>query len=126
MKSSQNKEICYFAKTNFRNSSDVFGIFTPDRLHHFYIVGKTGAGKSNLILTKIVQDLYAGHGICLIDPHGDLVRTVQEMVPYFREQDIVNLDATDPELSLGYNPLRKVSYETVSYTHLTLPTILRV
>lgn len=111
MFSNKNNSICYFAETNFRNSRNTFGILQKDRLHHFYILGRTGTGKTTLLATKISQDLKVGHGICLIDVHGDLVKKIITSIPGHREKDVVYLDATNPELQLGYNPLRKVSYE---------------
>lgn len=111
MFSKKNNSICYFAETNFRNKRDTFGIFQKDRLYHFYILGRTGTGKTTLLETKISQDLKANHGICLIDVHGDLVNKIAKAIPKYRKQDVVYLDATNPNLLLGYNPLRKVSYE---------------
>ncbi len=103
--------ICYFAKTNFRKSENKFGIFLKDRLHHFYILGRTGTGKTTLLRTKIKQDIIQKRGVCLIDVHGDLVLKVLKDIPKERQGDIIYLDATNPNLKLGYNPLRKVSYE---------------
>jgi len=106
-----NNSINYFAETNFREQRNTFGILLPDRLHHFYILGKTGTGKTTLLQTKIQQDILDNHGICLIDIHGDLVSKVIKSIPKERWNDIIYLDATNPNLELGYNPLRKVSYE---------------
>lgn len=103
--------ICYFGISNFRKDYKRFGILLRDRLHHFYILGKTGTGKTTLLHTKIEQDITEGRGVCLIDVHGDLVLNVKNNIPKHRLNDVVYLDATDPELTLGYNPLRKVSYE---------------
>lgn len=103
--------ICYFAESNFRTSQNLFGIKLKDRLHHFYILGKTGTGKTNLLKTKIEQDILYGNGMCIIDVHGDLISSVAQQIPNNRLQDVVYLDATNPNLQLGYNPLRKVSYE---------------
>lgn len=103
--------VCYFAETNFRNKRDQFGILLKDRLFHFYILGRTGTGKTSLLQTKISQDIKAKRGVCLIDVHGDLVAKVMQDIPKERQKDIVYLDASNPNLLLGYNPLRKVSYE---------------
>lgn len=111
MNVSEDNPICYFAQTNFRNERDQFGIYLRDRLFHFYMLGRTGTGKSTLIETKITQDIREGRGVCLIDIHGDLVSKVRATIPTHRKADVVYLDATDPELNIGYNPLRKVSYE---------------
>ncbi|MEQ9263118.1 MAG: type IV secretory system conjugative DNA transfer family protein [Owenweeksia sp.] len=108
---SLSNNICYFAQTNFRNTRKRFGIRLPDRLYHFYITGKTGTGKTTLLHTKLRQDVQNGHGLCLIDVHGDLIKEVLKSIPEYRKPDITYLDATDPNLTLGYNPLRKVAYE---------------
>lgn len=103
--------ITYFAKTNFRVKGSPFGIYLKDRLNHFYILGRTGSGKTTLLHTKIHQDILRNNGICLIDIHGDLVSKIIKTMPYSRYKDVVYLDASNPNLKLGYNPLRKVSYE---------------
>ena len=109
--STTNSNITYFAKTNFRNQRNTFGILQKDRLHHFYVLGRTGTGKTTLLHTKISQDIYHNRGICLIDVHGDLVQTIHKQIPEHRKKDVIYLDATNPDLQLGYNPLRNVSYE---------------
>lgn len=112
MNPSDQNQICYFARSNFRAGGPPFGILLPDRLHHFYVLGKTGSGKTSLLLTKIHQDIYSGHGICIIDVHGDLIQKAQQWaMPTDRKEDVVYLDTTDPSLTLGYNPLKKVSVE---------------
>ena len=62
-----------FAATNFRNEKRVFGIKADDRRRHMYIIGKTGVGKSNLIANLARSDMISNKGICVIDPHGDLI-----------------------------------------------------
>ncbi len=82
-----------------------FGIDTADRLHHLYIIGQTGTGKSTLLLNLAVQDALAGRGFCLIDPHGDLAEQVHRTI------NVPHLywDVSDPTCPLGYNPLSKVT-----------------
>ena len=103
--------ISYFARTNFRNSRKVFGIKQTDRAYSVLVMGKTGTGKSNLLLSKIIQDLKHNRGLCVFDIHNDLIPVILENVPEQRKMDIVYLDIASPDLKLGYNPLRKVSYE---------------
>lgn len=69
----------------------------PDawRTRHFYALGATRMGKSTLLLNLIAQDLQAGRGLCLIDPHGDLSRDVLSLVPPEREGDVFFLDLAD-------------------------------
>ena len=106
-----NKEISYFAKTNFRNNKRLFGIKQEDRAYHTYIIGKTGAGKTNLLKTKIFQDIKFDRGLCLFDIHGDLIEEIQHLLPQRRKGDVVFLNIPDKDLLLGYNPLKRVSYE---------------
>ena len=106
-----NPDITYFAQTNFRPPEKPFGIKQADRLLHTYILGQTGTGKSTLLKTKIKQDVLHNRGLCLIEPHGDLVTEVLEAIPDNRRQAVIYFDATDINISFGYNPIRKVSFE---------------
>lgn len=106
-----NPEITYFAKTNFRDQRDLFGIKQPDRAYHTYIIGKTGAGKTNLLKTQILQDINFNRGLCLFDIHGDLIEEIQHHLPQGRKGDVVFLNVPDQNLLIGYNPLKRVSYE---------------
>jgi len=103
--------ITYFAKTNFRNQQRLFGIHGKDRLLHTYIIGKTGTGKSTLLRTMLLQDINAGRGVCLLDPHGDLVQGIAASIPETRLSDLIYLNVPDVTLSFRYNPFKKVSYE---------------
>jgi len=107
----RNPNITYFAKTNFRHDRRIFGIQQEDRAYHTYVLGKTGSGKTNLLITQILQDLQHNRGICVFDVHGDLINTVIKHLPNHRKKDVVYLDIPNPNLSLGYNPLKRVSYE---------------
>ncbi|MBS1595586.1 MAG: type IV secretion system DNA-binding domain-containing protein [Bacteroidetes bacterium] len=104
-------EITYFARTNFRHQDKTFGIRQKDRRMHTYIVGKTGTGKSTLIRTMFLQDVAAGRGGCLLDPHGDLVTSIYRSIPEHRRSDVIYFDLTDPALGLRYNPFKRVSQE---------------
>jgi len=97
-----------FATANFRRVGVSFGIKQTDRLSHMYVVGKTGVGKSTLLEVLARQDLAAGRGFALIDPHGDLVERVYAAVPASLRDRIVYLDAPDPAQPFGFNPLRRI------------------
>jgi hypothetical protein len=101
-------DVSYFGRTNFRNSNRRFGIRQSDRLSHMYIIGKTGVGKSTLIETLAVQDMRAGRGFALVDPHGDLVEAIADRVTPDQRSRVHYLDAPDPKQPFGYNPLRHV------------------
>ena len=81
------------------------GLSAVDRQRHFYCVGKTGTGKSTFLSNMIIQDILAGEGACLIDPHGGVAETVLRNYPRARARDLVYLSPADPTHSLGLNPL---------------------
>jgi len=64
----------------------------PDtRRRHLYVAGQTSTGKSTLLLNLIAQDLAAGQGLAVLDPHGDtrLAETVLLHVPRNRSNVIM-------------------------------------
>jgi hypothetical protein len=76
-----------------------------DRLQHTYIVGQTGTGKTTLLKTMILEDMAAGRGVAVVDPHGDLFRELLLQIPAHRTQDVVVLDPVDAEYPVGLNLL---------------------
>ena len=76
-----------------------------DRRRHVYIIGKTGVGKSELLQDMAVQDIRAGHGVCVIDPHGDLVEHIIRYIPAERAEDVVYFDPADTARPMGLNLL---------------------
>lgn len=85
-----------------------FGFDESDRRHHLYCIGKTGTGKSTLLFNLLVQDIYAGRGICLIDPHGDLAEELMDCIPSWRTDDVVYFNPADLEYPIGFNLLQNV------------------
>ena len=118
-----NPNVSYFAKTNYRNEHTLFGIYQPDRMMGIYIVGKTGTGKTNLIETLFIQDIYSYRGACILDIAGDLAEKIRKSILSHNRKDIILFDVTDPSISYGYNPLRKVP---VQYRHLVTSHLLEV
>jgi hypothetical protein len=100
--------VSHFATANFHRAGVRFGIKQSDRLSHMYVIGKTGVGKSTLLEVLARQDLAAGRGFALIDPHGDLVERIYAAVPHAARDRVVYLNAPDPAQPFGYNPLRRI------------------
>ena len=82
-----------------------FGIRRADRRHHFYAVGQTGSGKSTLLRNLILQDIELGHGVGLIDPHGDLASELLDYIPPWRTDDLVYFNPADHAYPIGFNLL---------------------
>ncbi|HEY7327868.1 MAG TPA: type IV secretion system DNA-binding domain-containing protein [Gemmataceae bacterium] len=75
------------------------------RARHCYIAGATGTGKSTLLTNLMVQDIAAGHGVGLLDPHGDLVKVILRHIPRNRIDDVVLFDAADTDFPFALNIL---------------------
>ena len=70
-----------------------------------YIIGKTGTGKSEFLKQMIMQDIIAGEGVAVIDPHGDLIEDVLRLIPPKRAEDVILFDPSDLERPMGFNML---------------------
>ena len=105
------KEISFFGRTNFRGQSFPFGIRRIDRRRHLYVLGKSGVGKSKMLELLIKSDIENGHGVGILDPHGDLVDNVLRMVPEERIKDVILFDPSDLNFPPAFNPLEHVDEE---------------
>ena len=101
-------EITIIGKTDWRNSNQVFGIKDNDRLGHIYCIGKTGTGKSTLLLNMAISDIERNNGCCIVDPHGDIATSILNYIPVNRINDVIYFNATDREFPIGFNPLHAV------------------
>src|SRR5665213_856388 len=91
-----------------RTSGDFEVLVADERLRHLYVVGQTGTGKSTLLLNLIAQDIAAGEGFALLDPHGDLAESVIEYIPRDCTNRFVYINPADAERPIGFNPLSAV------------------
>ncbi len=89
----------------FRGKEEEVRIMRDDRRRHFYLIGKSGTGKSTLLETMIKQDLKNGDGLCVVDPHGDLVETMLKYIPRERADDVIYFNPGDMERPMGLNIL---------------------
>ncbi|MBI1784696.1 type IV secretion system DNA-binding domain-containing protein [Candidatus Sumerlaeota bacterium] len=90
-------------------SGDVpFGLSRADRRQHVYCIGQTGAGKTTLLRNLILQDIEAGRGVAVIDPHGDLAHDLLDHIPRRRTDDLVYFNPADLEHPVGFNLLERV------------------
>lgn len=110
-----NPDITYLAKTNFRGTDRVFGIKRKDRRQHMYVLGKSGTGKSTLLENMIIQNMQNGEGLCVIDPHGELVEKMVTVVPKERAEDVIYFNPSDTDFAIGFNVLQ---VDDPKYKHL--------
>ncbi len=115
--------ITRFAETNYRNIKKRFGIKEKDRSGHMYMIGKTGVGKSTLIENMVISDIKKGHGVALIDPHGDLAENIFHYVPKNRIHDVIYFNPADIEYPIAFNPLEDVHPD---YHHLVSSSLISV
>jgi hypothetical protein len=117
------KDVIYFARTNFRGASRLFGIKRKDRRQHMYVVGKSGTGKSVFMHNMIVQDIANGEGLCVVDPHGELIEGVLKKIPEERIKDVVYFNPADPDYAVGFNVLE---IPDMRYKHLVAQGLMGI
>lgn len=100
-----------------------------DRRRHMYIIGMTGTGKSTTMATMAVQDILAGKGVCVIDPHGELIEQILPFIPKERLEDVIIFDPSDILRPIGLNMLEagnsfemdKAAQEMINIFYKLLP-----
>lgn len=94
-----------FAKNTFGGTSTDIGLNIEERRRHMYVIGATGTGKSTMLLSMIKQDIEHGKGICVIDPHGELVESILSLIPEDRVKDVIYFNPDDISYPVGLNIL---------------------
>ncbi|MCB0337795.1 MAG: DUF87 domain-containing protein, partial [Bdellovibrionales bacterium] len=102
---------CLFGQSNYRSDETKFGLNRIDRRGHCYILGKSGSGKSYMLQLLVKADMQFGHGLAVLDPHGDLVDDILKIVPEHRVKDVIVLDPSDYQFPPSFNPLARVPDE---------------
>src|SRR5579872_2047054 len=95
----------------FRNVKTEVHIQRDDRRRHMYVIGRTGTGKSELLRNMAIKDIQAGEGLCVVDPHGDLVEGILQHIPKERAEDVILFEPFDTERPMGLNILEVHSEE---------------
>ena len=82
-----------------------------ERERHIYIVGKSGSGKTTTLFNLAMQDILAGEGVTVVDPHGDLAEAIADCIPSARTNEVCYLNVADTVHPIGFNPLAGVPVE---------------
>lgn len=87
-------------KNYFRGETTVIKMPFLDRRRHLFVAGRPGLGKKRFLKNLIHQDIqnYAGFGI--IDLQGDLIHSMIDLIPRWRQKDIVSFGPTSAGQSL--------------------------
>ncbi|MBI4022872.1 type IV secretion system DNA-binding domain-containing protein [Candidatus Berkelbacteria bacterium] len=101
-------DITFLGMTDFRNNRHKFGIKSKDRGLHMYTIGKTGTGKSTLLLNMVIDDIQKGKGVAVVDPHGQLIQDVLERLPPHRTNDVIYFNPADRDHPIGFNLFESV------------------
>lgn len=91
-----------------RATEDGVSFTRQERERHVYIVGKSGSGKTTTLFNIAMQDIDAGEGVTIIDPHGDLAEAVADCIPSWRSHQVCYLNVADTVQPVGFNPLANI------------------
>jgi len=103
------KEGILLGHTAYRGVDIEIKMKEADRRRHIYVIGKSGSGKSVFLKNMIIQDIKAGKGVCVVDPHGDLVEGVLGHIPKNRVDDVIVFNPSDTDRPIGLNMLEAKS-----------------
>ncbi|NTV30792.1 ATP-binding protein [candidate division WWE3 bacterium] len=95
----------YLGKSEFRGTDLKVHLGREDRRRHLYIIGQTGTGKSEFLKYLAYQDIMNGDGLAFIDPHGEAVEDILQMIPKERAEDVIYFNPADTERPFGLNIL---------------------
>jgi len=95
----------FIGTSRYRGVERHIYVSEEDRRRHFYVIGKTGTGKSQLLEEMVIQDIKSGKGVAVVDPHGDLIDGILERMPPDRAEDVIYFDPSDADRPLGLNML---------------------
>jgi len=90
---------------SYRGKDTEIHMAREDRMRHFYCIGQTGTGKTNIMLNMITQDIKNGDGCCYIDPHGTDIQTILSRIPKERIDDVIYFDPAYTARPIGLNML---------------------
>lgn len=106
----------FLGRSTFRGVQRLIYMEEFDRQRHMYIIGRTGMGKTQLLTSLMLQDIYAGKGLCFIDPHGDAAEELLTLIPPNRAKDVIYFDPSDMSRPFGMNMLEAYTEQEKHFT----------
>ncbi len=100
------------------NAGDNVRVCVPDNVRgrSTHLIGKSGMGKSLTQEHMVLSDIEAGHGVAVIDPHGDLVERLLNLIPEHHIDRVIYFDPGDSEWVPIWNPLRRIPGQDIGRT----------
>jgi DNA helicase HerA-like ATPase len=92
-------------RNEYHGHSVNVGLTAQERQKHVYIIGGTGNGKTTMLFYSILQDIKAGKGVAVVDPHGDLAEWILRYIPEDRISDVIYMNPDDLAYPVGVNLL---------------------
>ncbi len=111
----------FLGKSVYRGETRNVYITQDDRRRHMYIIGKTGTGKSEFLKEMILQDIELGRGVCAIDPHGEFVEDILQLMPPERADDVIYFNPSDLDRPMGMNMMEA---DTEEQRHFVVSSII--
>jgi hypothetical protein len=107
-------------------TNDPVKVPQASRRQGLYIIGIQRMGKSGLIENLVIQDIKQHIGVCVLDPHGELIDNIIARLPASREKDVIYLDLTDEDFFFGLNLLECAEPRTERKLTKTRSQVLHV
>lgn len=95
----------YIGHNMYHEQEEPVGLSIEERQRHVYIVGGTGNGKTTMLQSMAMQDIHAGKGVAIVDPHGDMADAILARIPRHRMQDVVLINPDDIDFPVSINLL---------------------
>jgi hypothetical protein len=111
----------YLGKSVYRGEDRPIYMQMKDRRRHMYIIGKTGTGKSEFLKEMILQDIESGYGVCAVDPHGEFVEDILQLMPPERAEDVIYFNPSDLDRPMGLNMMEA---DTEEQRHFVVSSVI--
>lgn len=111
----------FLGKSVYRGEIRNVHMQLKDRQRHMYIIGKTGTGKSEFLKEMIMQDIERGEGVCAIDPHGEFVEDILQLIPPERAEDVIYFNPSDLARPMGLNMMEA---DTEEQRHFVVSSVI--
>ncbi len=96
---------CFIGRNEHHREENEVRLSVDAKTKHVHVVGSSGTGKSTLLVRMILEDIEQGHGVGVLDPHGDLIAEVASRLPQERFTDVVFFDPSEDQTAIGWNIL---------------------